>query len=130
MYIRLYYSIEASGFILKNLMGTYYLIWFQNRHEMLNIEPFNRLIEEKWERFAKRMFMFNFIVYVIYLFIFTAVAYHREAGKDFINSQVGIQPRAEVGTTKRAWDGQELGFTSHFMLDINISVYIVSYYTK
>uniref|UniRef100_A0A8C1SUP5 Transient receptor potential cation channel, subfamily V, member 1 n=1 Tax=Cyprinus carpio TaxID=7962 RepID=A0A8C1SUP5_CYPCA len=61
-----------------------------NRLEMLNIEPFNRLIEEKWERFAKRMFMFNFIVYVIYLFILTAVAYHREAGKDFNNSQVGI----------------------------------------
>uniref|UniRef100_A0A8C1SX33 Transient receptor potential cation channel, subfamily V, member 1 n=1 Tax=Cyprinus carpio TaxID=7962 RepID=A0A8C1SX33_CYPCA len=58
-----------------------------NRLEMLNIEPFNRLIEEKWERFAKRMFMFNFIVYVIYLFILTAVAYHREAGKDFNNSQ-------------------------------------------
>uniref|UniRef100_A0A8C2C1Z4 Transient receptor potential cation channel, subfamily V, member 1 n=1 Tax=Cyprinus carpio TaxID=7962 RepID=A0A8C2C1Z4_CYPCA len=64
-----------------------------NRLEMLHIEPFNRLIEEKWERFAKRMFMFNFIVYVIYLFILTAVAYHREAGKDFNNSQVGIQPR-------------------------------------
>ncbi len=61
---RLYYSIEARGFILKNLMATYYLIWFQNRLEMLNIEPFNRLIEEKWERFAKRMFMFNFIVYL------------------------------------------------------------------
>uniref|UniRef100_A0A8C2C001 Transient receptor potential cation channel, subfamily V, member 1 n=1 Tax=Cyprinus carpio TaxID=7962 RepID=A0A8C2C001_CYPCA len=58
-----------------------------NRLEMLHIEPFNRLIEEKWERFAKRMFMFNFIVYVIYLFILTAVAYHREAGKDFNNSQ-------------------------------------------
>uniref|UniRef100_A0A672RKM5 Transient receptor potential cation channel, subfamily V, member 1 n=1 Tax=Sinocyclocheilus grahami TaxID=75366 RepID=A0A672RKM5_SINGR len=52
-----------------------------NRLEMLNIEPFNRLIEEKWERFAKRMFLFNFIVYVIYLFILTAVAYHREEGK-------------------------------------------------
>uniref|UniRef100_A0A673LTV9 Transient receptor potential cation channel subfamily V member 1-like n=1 Tax=Sinocyclocheilus rhinocerous TaxID=307959 RepID=A0A673LTV9_9TELE len=43
-----------------------------NRLEMLHIEPFNRLIEEKWERFAKRMFLFNFIVYVIYLFILTA----------------------------------------------------------
>ncbi|XP_016326774.1 transient receptor potential cation channel subfamily V member 1-like [Sinocyclocheilus anshuiensis] len=52
-----------------------------NRLEMLHIEPFNRLIEEKWERFAKRMFLFNFIVYVIYLFILTAVAYHREEGK-------------------------------------------------
>uniref|UniRef100_A0A671LUD7 Transient receptor potential cation channel, subfamily V, member 1 n=1 Tax=Sinocyclocheilus anshuiensis TaxID=1608454 RepID=A0A671LUD7_9TELE len=60
-----------------------------NRLEMLNIEPFNRLIEEKWERFAKRMFWFNFIVYVVYLFIFTAVAFHREEGKDFSNNQVG-----------------------------------------
>ncbi|XP_026067069.1 transient receptor potential cation channel subfamily V member 1-like [Carassius auratus] len=58
-----------------------------NRLEMLHIEPFNRLIEEKWQRFAKRMFLFNFIVYVIYLFIFTAVAFNREAGKDINNSQ-------------------------------------------
>uniref|UniRef100_A0A673LWU6 Transient receptor potential cation channel subfamily V member 1-like n=1 Tax=Sinocyclocheilus rhinocerous TaxID=307959 RepID=A0A673LWU6_9TELE len=62
-----------------------------NRLEMLHIEPFNRLIEEKWERFAKRMFLFNFIVYVIYLFILTAVAYHREEGKDLKKKQVGIQ---------------------------------------
>ncbi|XP_052412859.1 transient receptor potential cation channel subfamily V member 1 isoform X1 [Carassius gibelio] len=62
-----------------------------NRLEMLRIEPFNRLIEEKWQRFAKRMFMFNFIVYVIYLFIFTAVAFNREAGKDINNSQ-SIKP--------------------------------------
>ncbi|KAK2911811.1 hypothetical protein Q8A67_003944 [Cirrhinus molitorella] len=52
-----------------------------NRLDMLHIEPLNRLIEEKWERFAKRMFLFNFIIYVIYVFILTAVAYHREAGK-------------------------------------------------
>ncbi|XP_073697545.1 transient receptor potential cation channel subfamily V member 1-like [Garra rufa] len=58
-----------------------------NRLEMLHIEPFNKLIEEKWERFAKRMFLFSFIVYVIYLLTFTAVAYHREAGKDFSNNQ-------------------------------------------
>uniref|UniRef100_A0A8C2G375 Transient receptor potential cation channel, subfamily V, member 1 n=1 Tax=Cyprinus carpio TaxID=7962 RepID=A0A8C2G375_CYPCA len=62
-----------------------------NRLEMLNIEPFNRLIEEKWERFAKPMFLFNFIIYVFYLFILTAVAYHRKEGKDLSNNQVGIK---------------------------------------
>uniref|UniRef100_A0A8C2G4I3 Transient receptor potential cation channel, subfamily V, member 1 n=1 Tax=Cyprinus carpio TaxID=7962 RepID=A0A8C2G4I3_CYPCA len=75
-----------------------------NRLEMLNIEPFNRLIEEKWERFAKRMFMFNFIVYVIYLFILTAVAYHREAGKDFNNSQVVILGKICIMTLTRQLD--------------------------
>ncbi|KAL1274846.1 hypothetical protein QQF64_027660 [Cirrhinus molitorella] len=58
-----------------------------NRLEMLNIEPFNKLIEEKWERFAKQMFLFSFIAYVIYLFIFTAVAYYHEELKDFGNNQ-------------------------------------------
>ncbi|CAM4539752.1 unnamed protein product [Leuciscus chuanchicus] len=58
-----------------------------NRHGMLHIEPLNRLIEEKWNRFAKRMFLFNFIVYIIYLFIFTAVAYNREKGKDSSKNQ-------------------------------------------
>ncbi|XP_026111435.1 transient receptor potential cation channel subfamily V member 1-like [Carassius auratus] len=63
-----------------------------NRLEMLNIEPFNRLIKEKWERFAKRMFLFNFIVYVIYLFILTAVAYHHKEGKDLTNNQKYPRP--------------------------------------
>ncbi|XP_005165384.2 transient receptor potential cation channel subfamily V member 1 isoform X1 [Danio rerio] len=56
-----------------------------NRLEMLQIEPLNRLIEEKWDRFAHRMFLFNFIVYVIYLFIFTASAFYHEEGKDYAN---------------------------------------------
>ncbi len=80
---------------------------------MLHIEPFNRLIEEKWERFAKRMFLFNFIVYVIYLFIFTAVAYHRGAGKDFNNNQVGIQPRGGDYKKGVRWAGVWLYITFH-----------------
>ncbi|XP_056126071.1 transient receptor potential cation channel subfamily V member 1 [Rhinichthys klamathensis goyatoka] len=63
-----------------------------NRHEMLHIEPLNRLIEEKWDRFAQRMFMFKFIVYIIYLFIFTAVAYNREEGIDHRNNQSSNPP--------------------------------------
>ncbi|KAM6970629.1 transient receptor potential cation channel subfamily V member 1 [Aplochiton taeniatus] len=52
-----------------------------NRHEMLQIEPLNRLLEEKWTRFAGRMFLFNFIVYVFYLSIFTTIGYNRREGK-------------------------------------------------
>lgn len=63
---------------------------------MLHIEPINRLIEEKWERFAKHMFVFNFIVYVIYLIIFTAVSYHREEGKDHSDNQVSIHYSPET----------------------------------
>ncbi|XP_016089976.1 transient receptor potential cation channel subfamily V member 1-like [Sinocyclocheilus grahami] len=84
-----------------------------NRLEMLHIEPFNQLIEEKWERFAKRMFLFNFIVYVIYLFIFTAVAYHREAGKDFNNSQ-SLKPPYPYRKGSEGW----LLLTGHIITTI------------
>uniref|UniRef100_A0A8C7JS92 Transient receptor potential cation channel, subfamily V, member 1 n=1 Tax=Oncorhynchus kisutch TaxID=8019 RepID=A0A8C7JS92_ONCKI len=51
-----------------------------NRHEMLQIEPLNRLLEEKWDKFAARMFFLNFMVYLVYLSVFTAVAYYRKKG--------------------------------------------------
>ncbi|XP_062413990.1 transient receptor potential cation channel subfamily V member 1 [Pungitius pungitius] len=52
-----------------------------NRHEMLQMEPLSRLLEEKWDKFAGRMFFLNFLVYLVYLIIFTLVAYNKKVGK-------------------------------------------------
>ncbi|KAM9728776.1 transient receptor potential cation channel subfamily V member 1 [Menidia menidia] len=51
-----------------------------NRHEMLQTEPLNQLLEEKWNKFASQMFVFNLLVYSLYLGIFTAVAYNKKDG--------------------------------------------------
>ncbi|XP_062408670.1 transient receptor potential cation channel subfamily V member 1-like isoform X1 [Sardina pilchardus] len=51
-----------------------------NRHDMLQIEPLNSLLEEKWHTFARPIFWFNFVVYAVYLGIFTSVAYFRKEG--------------------------------------------------
>nr|KAF6417530.1 transient receptor potential cation channel subfamily V member 1 [Molossus molossus] len=48
-----------------------------NRHDMLLVEPLNRLLQDKWDRFVKRIFYFNFFVYCLYMIIFTTVAYYR-----------------------------------------------------
>ncbi|XP_065123158.2 transient receptor potential cation channel subfamily V member 1-like [Paramisgurnus dabryanus] len=52
-----------------------------NRLEMLHIEPLNKLLEEKWDRYAQRIFLVNFIVYLAYLLTFTTVACYRQEGK-------------------------------------------------
>ncbi|XP_071316383.1 transient receptor potential cation channel subfamily V member 1 [Trachinotus anak] len=52
-----------------------------NRHEMLQTEPLSQLLEEKWKKFAGRMFFLNFLVYLVYLLIFTLVAYNKKYGK-------------------------------------------------
>uniref|UniRef100_A0A3P8Q2V4 Ion transport domain-containing protein n=1 Tax=Astatotilapia calliptera TaxID=8154 RepID=A0A3P8Q2V4_ASTCA len=52
-----------------------------NRPEMLQIEPLRSLLQNKWERFASKLFLMNFLLYVVYLTIFTAVALHRKDGK-------------------------------------------------
>uniref|UniRef100_A0A8B9HAX1 Transient receptor potential cation channel, subfamily V, member 1 n=1 Tax=Astyanax mexicanus TaxID=7994 RepID=A0A8B9HAX1_ASTMX len=52
-----------------------------NRLEMLQVEPLNKLLEDKWNRFAHRIFLFNFICYLIYLFIFTAICSHHREGQ-------------------------------------------------
>ncbi|XP_037543582.1 transient receptor potential cation channel subfamily V member 1 [Nematolebias whitei] len=52
-----------------------------NRHKMLETELLSRLLEEKWQRFAGRMFLFNFLAYLVYLIVFTAVAYNKKSRK-------------------------------------------------
>uniref|UniRef100_A0AAV2J577 Ion transport domain-containing protein n=1 Tax=Knipowitschia caucasica TaxID=637954 RepID=A0AAV2J577_KNICA len=52
-----------------------------NRIEMLQLEPLRSLLKDKWERFASKLFLFNFVVYMVYLSIFTAVAINRKEGK-------------------------------------------------
>ncbi|XP_038614942.1 transient receptor potential cation channel subfamily V member 2 isoform X1 [Tachyglossus aculeatus] len=55
-----------------------------NRHRMVVLEPLNKLLQEKWESLAVR-FYFNFACYVIYMMVFTAVAYHQPVlGKSFL----------------------------------------------
>ncbi|KAM4624542.1 transient receptor potential cation channel subfamily V member 1-like [Polymixia lowei] len=47
-----------------------------NRPEMLQVEPLWCLIKEKWNQFACKGFLFHFLVYLLYLSIFTAIAYN------------------------------------------------------
>ena len=44
---------------------------------MLLVEPLNRLLQDKWDRFVKRIFYFNFFIYCLYMIIFTTAAYYR-----------------------------------------------------
>ncbi|KAJ8267234.1 hypothetical protein GJAV_G00140160 [Gymnothorax javanicus] len=53
----------------------------ENRLEMLDVEPLHRLLDEKWNRFARWIFNFNFLVYLMYLIIFSLVAYNRQENK-------------------------------------------------
>ncbi|XP_054995213.1 transient receptor potential cation channel subfamily V member 2 [Sorex araneus] len=45
-----------------------------HRHRMVVLEPLNKLLQAKWDLLLHRFF-FNFLCYVIYTAIFTAVAY-------------------------------------------------------
>lgn len=49
---------------------------------MLLVEPLNRLLQDKWDRFAKRVFYFNFLMYIAYITIFTIAAYYRPVQGD------------------------------------------------
>ncbi|XP_066455593.1 transient receptor potential cation channel subfamily V member 1-like [Eleutherodactylus coqui] len=48
-----------------------------NRHKMIILEPLNQLLQEKWDCFAGKIFYLKFILYILYMSIFTATAYHR-----------------------------------------------------
>uniref|UniRef100_A0A4W6FXS9 Transient receptor potential cation channel subfamily V member 2 n=1 Tax=Lates calcarifer TaxID=8187 RepID=A0A4W6FXS9_LATCA len=53
----------------------------RNCPEMLQIEPLRSLLQDKWDRFASKLFLMNFLVYLIYLIIFTTVAFYRKEGQ-------------------------------------------------
>ncbi|KAJ1185966.1 hypothetical protein NDU88_002751 [Pleurodeles waltl] len=48
-----------------------------NRHKMIVLEPINELLQEKWETFGRPIFYIKFLLYVLYMLIFTVVAYNR-----------------------------------------------------
>lgn len=47
-----------------------------HRHRMVGLEPLNKLLQAKWDLLIPRFF-FNFLCYLVYMLIFTAVAYHQ-----------------------------------------------------
>ncbi|CAL8363340.1 unnamed protein product [Merluccius merluccius] len=53
----------------------------ENRQEMLQVEPLHSLLEEKWERFASKLFLVHLLGYLVYLVIFTTVAFYRKEGQ-------------------------------------------------
>lgn len=45
---------------------------------MVVLEPLNKLLQAKWDLLIPRFF-FNFLCYLVYMFLFTTVAYHQPA---------------------------------------------------
>ncbi|XP_033028486.1 transient receptor potential cation channel subfamily V member 2-like [Lacerta agilis] len=47
------------------------------RYEMVVLEPINKLLQSKWDSFAAMRFYISFFSYVVFMSVFSAVAYHR-----------------------------------------------------
>ncbi|KAJ1185954.1 hypothetical protein NDU88_002740 [Pleurodeles waltl] len=47
------------------------------RNRMIVLEPINKLLQEKWEKFGRPIFYIKFLLYIVYMLIFTVVAYNR-----------------------------------------------------
>ncbi|XP_054857617.1 transient receptor potential cation channel subfamily V member 2 [Eublepharis macularius] len=47
-----------------------------NRYKMVVLEPLNKLLQCKWDSFAARRFQLSLLLYMIFMAIFTAVAYY------------------------------------------------------
>lgn len=53
------------------------VLYPQNRHEMLTLEPLHTLLHMKWKKFAKYMFFLSFCFYFFYNITLTLVSYYR-----------------------------------------------------
>nr|XP_034995206.1 transient receptor potential cation channel subfamily V member 2-like isoform X1 [Zootoca vivipara]XP_034995207.1 transient receptor potential cation channel subfamily V member 2-like isoform X1 [Zootoca vivipara]XP_034995209.1 transient receptor potential cation channel subfamily V member 2-like isoform X1 [Zootoca vivipara] len=47
------------------------------RYKMVVLEPINKLLQSKWDSFAAMRFYISFFSYVVFMSVFSAVAYHR-----------------------------------------------------
>ncbi|XP_063002443.1 transient receptor potential cation channel subfamily V member 2-like [Elgaria multicarinata webbii] len=47
-----------------------------NRYKMVDLEPVNKLLEQKWDSFAAKRFFLSFWSYLAFMLVFTAVAYN------------------------------------------------------
>ncbi|XP_071989631.1 transient receptor potential cation channel subfamily V member 3-like [Engystomops pustulosus] len=47
----------------------------KDRHEMLNLEPLHSLLQMKWDKFARHMFLLSFLFFFIFDIIFTCLFY-------------------------------------------------------
>ncbi|XP_010609966.1 transient receptor potential cation channel subfamily V member 2 isoform X1 [Fukomys damarensis] len=66
-----------------------------HRHRMVVLEPLNKLLQAKWDQFISKFF-FNFLCYLIYVLIFTAVAYHQPALEQQASSWLDSSPRTSM----------------------------------
>uniref|UniRef100_G1LDQ7 Transient receptor potential cation channel subfamily V member 2 n=1 Tax=Ailuropoda melanoleuca TaxID=9646 RepID=G1LDQ7_AILME len=63
-----------------------------HRHRMVVLEPLNKLLQAKWDLLIPKFF-FNFLCYLTYMLLFTAVAYHQPA----LEKQPFFPPKVTAG---------------------------------
>lgn len=74
-------SISISPQSVSCVSELWTAVFHQNRHEMIQTAPLGQLLESKWKKFAGQMFCLNFLFYLVYLIVFTAVAYNKNEGQ-------------------------------------------------
>lgn len=65
------------------------VVYPQNRHEMLTLEPLHTLLHMKWKKFAKYMFFLSFCFYFFYNITLTLISYYRPREKEVCGPFVG-----------------------------------------
>ncbi|OCT77127.1 transient receptor potential cation channel subfamily V member 4 [Xenopus laevis] len=68
------YDLSMLDSVLEILV---YKSTAKNRHEMLAVEPINKLLEDKWKKFGAVFFYLSFIAYLINMIVFTLISYYR-----------------------------------------------------
>ncbi|XP_040194576.1 transient receptor potential cation channel subfamily V member 3 [Rana temporaria] len=52
-----------------------------NRHELLSLEPLHTLLQLKWKKFARYMFLMSFLLSLTYNIVLTLISYYRPRGE-------------------------------------------------
>lgn len=80
----------------------------QDRHRMVVLEPLNKLLQEKWNLLTPR-FLINFLCYLIYVSVLTAVTYHQPALE---KARPGGRTLVGEGAGVTAWRGCACAYTA------------------
>ncbi|KAM8977041.1 transient receptor potential cation channel subfamily V member 1-like [Pelodytes ibericus] len=91
-----------------------------NRQDMIVLEPINQLLQDKWDTFAWKIFFTKFLLYCLYLIIFTVTVYNRPL--------VGQPPFPLEGGLKESF--RVIGETIIMLGGVYILLYQITYFCK
>ncbi|XP_069470035.1 transient receptor potential cation channel subfamily V member 3 [Ambystoma mexicanum] len=93
-----------------------------NRHELLALEPLHTLLQMKWKKFARYMFLMSFLFSLLYNIALTMVSYFRPRGDEALYP---LDMSSEIGWIQLVGQIFIIVCATYFMVKESVVIFLV-----